>query len=248
MSRQVQVEPLIRLACACRGHRRPARGDSVTAIHAPQVLADFIRAHTAIGAPTLVPEIRLQLAGEATVLWEATEASLHESGLPPPYWAFAWPGGQALARHVLDHPEIVRGRRVLDFAAGGGLIAIAAAEAGAARITAADIDPFAAAAIGLNAALNEVTVAVTSADLLSDAATAWDVILAGDVCYERPMAERVIAWLRAAAAGGTLVLIGEPGRAYAPRDGIEELARYSVPTVLALEDREIRETRVLRML
>jgi predicted nicotinamide N-methyase len=219
----------------------------VTAIHAPQAFADFIRAHTAIGVPTLVPEIRLQLAGEATVLWEATEASLHESGLPPPYWAFAWPGGQALARHVLDHREIARGHRVLDFAAGCGLVAIAAAKAGAAQTTAADIDPFAAAAIGLNATLNGVTIAVTSDDLLSDAATAWDVILAGDVCYERPMAERVIAWLRDAAASGTLVLIGEPGRAYAPRDGIVEVARYQVPTILALEDREIRETRVLRV-
>ena len=143
--------------------------------------AAFIRAQTALGAPSIVPEIRLHLANEVTPLWRATEATLSERNVPPPYWAFAWPGGQALARHVIDHPAIVRGRRVLDFAAGSGVVAIAAARAGAAGVTAADTDPFAATAIALNAAANGVAIAVETGDLI-DRPSAWDVVLAGDVC------------------------------------------------------------------
>ena len=203
--------------------------------------AIFVRRNTAIAAPPLVPEIRLHLATEITPIWQASEETLARSGLPPPYWAFAWAGGQALARYLIDHPEAVAGRSVLDFGAGSGLVAIAAAIAGAASVAAAEIDPFAAAAIAANAALNEVAVAVTTADVLDVGDAPWEVVTAGDVCYERPMADRVTAWLRVLAARGALVLLGDPGRTYLPGTGLVERARYLVPTSLELEDREIRE-------
>jgi predicted nicotinamide N-methyase len=207
----------------------------------------FIRRETAIASPPLVPEIRLHLATEITPIWQATEATLAREGLPPPYWAFAWPGGQALARTILDDPSIVRAKRVLDFAAGSGLVAIAAAKAGAASVLAAEIDKFAAAAIALNAALNEVTVPVTLEDLVGKTGP-WDLVLAGDVCYERPMAERVTAWLRRLVAGGIEVMIGDPGRSYLPKSGLVEVARHRVPTSLELEDRIERETVIWRLL
>src|SRR5438105_8345919 len=153
----------------------------------------FIRHNTAIVAPPLVPEIRLPLATEVAPIWLATEESLAQGAVPPPYWAFAWAGGQALARYLLDHPETVAGRSVLDFGAGSGLVAIAAVKAGAASVAAAEIDHFAAAAIAANAELNEVAVAVTTADVLDIADAPWEVVTAGDVCYERPMADRVAA-------------------------------------------------------
>ena len=170
----------------------------------PADAADFIRANTAIASPPLLPEIRLHLATMVTPLWQATEASLAEQGLPPPYWAFAWAGGQALARHVLDRPDCVRGRRVLDFGAGSGMVAIAAARAGAARIAAAEIDHFACAAIGLNAALNDAAITIVEEDMI-DRALRADVVLVGDMCYERPLAERLVRWLRAAAGRGVTV-------------------------------------------
>jgi predicted nicotinamide N-methyase len=209
--------------------------------------AAFVRANTAIGSPPLVPEIRLHLASEITPLWQATEASLARDQLPPPYWAFAWAGGQALARHILDHPELVRGRAVLDFGAGSGLVAIAAAKAGATHVTAAEIDRFAAAAIALNAALNGVAVAIESADIIGREPAPWAIVLAGDMCYERPLAERLTQWLRALAARGVTVLLGDPGRAYLPATDLERLARYAVPTSLELEDRLTREGVVWRM-
>ena len=202
--------------------------------------AQFVVAETALAAPPLVPEIRLYLASEITPLWQATEARLAETGTPPPYWAFAWPGGQAIARHLLDQPALVAGRRVLDFAAGSGLAAIAAAKAGAVSVEAAEIDPLAGAAIALNAAANGVAVAWREDDLVGSD-TRWDVVLAGDVCYERPMAGRVISWLRALAARGSLVLLGDPGRAYLPSQGLRERARCIVPTSRELEDRETRD-------
>jgi predicted nicotinamide N-methyase len=202
---------------------------------------DFVLAETVIATPPLVPEIRLHLASEVVPLWQATETNLTERGLPPPYWAFAWPGGQALARHLLDHPDLVRGKRVLDFAAGSGLAAIAASKAGAASTAAAEIDRFAIAAIGLNAKLNGVGLDTIEADILGQAG-GWDVVLAGDVCYERPMAERVGQWLGRLAADGTRVLMGDPGRNYLPTTGLREVARYQVPTSLDLEDRISRET------
>jgi len=200
-----------------------------------------------LAAPPLVPEIRLHLATEVTPLWRATEAALAARDVPPPYWAFAWPGGQALARYVLDTPAAVRGRRILDFAAGSGLVALAAARAGAAMVVAADIDAHAAAAIGLNAAANGAAVEIVTEDVIGRP-SAWDVVLAGDVCYEQPMAGRTIAWLRTLAAAGTAVLLGDPDRAYRPRDGLAELARYRVPTSLDLETRTVCETAVWRLL
>ena len=209
--------------------------------------AAFVRAQTALVAPPLVPEIRLHLASAVTPLWRATEATLAAREVPPPYWAFAWPGGQALARYVLDDPSVIRGRVVLDFAAGSGLTGIAAVMVGAAAVTAADIDPIAAAAIALNAAANGVTIDIIGDDPIGRP-SAWDVVLAGDVCYEQPMAGRATNWLRRLAAAGTEVLLGDPGRSYRPADGLVELARYRVPTSLDLETRTECETVVWRLL
>jgi predicted nicotinamide N-methyase len=202
---------------------------------------DFIRANTAIATPPLVPEIRLHLATEITPIWQASEDMLARGNVPPPFWAFPWAGGQALARHVLDHRDIVAGKRVLDFGAGSGLVAIAAAQAGAATVTAAEIDDFAAAAIALNAALNGVAVAVATTDLIGTSGDAWDVVLVGDMCYEQPLAERLTFWLRALAGDGVTVLLGDPGRSYVPTSGLTKLARYTVPTSRELEDRESRD-------
>jgi len=208
-------------------------------------LDSFIVAQTRVAAAPLVPEIRLHLASEVTPLWQATEATLERDNLPPPYWAFAWPGGQALSRYVLDNPDSVRGRRVLDFAAGCGIGALAAIKAGAAGASAAEIDRVAAAAMALNARLNKVAVEIIDHDLtgtLDDVARRWDVVLAGDVFYERPMAERVEPWLRALTRRGVRVLVADPGRAYVPKAGLAEIGRYTVPTSRDLEDRESRET------
>ena len=204
---------------------------------------DFITANAALMAPPLVPEIRLYLATEVVPLWRATEDELEKMGVPPPYWAFAWAGGQALARYILDHPETAAGKRVLDIGSGSGLVAIAAARAGAASILAADIDAFSIAAIRLNAAANSATIAVTQDDLIG-AEGDWDVILVGDLFYERPLAERLLAWLK------TLdrpALLGDPGRNYFPKTQVERLALYNVQTSRDLEDREIRETGVYRL-
>ena len=208
----------------------------------------FVIGNTAIGTPPLVPEIRLHLATQVTPIWQATEESLARFGTPPPFWAFAWAGGQALARYLLDHPETVAGRDVLDLASGSGMVAIAAALAGARRVTASDIDPFAAAAIALNAALNGVLVSIETRDLLDRGPAGWGVVTAGDVCYEEPMASRMIALLRRIAARGRLALLGDPGRAYLPREGLVERARYVVPVSRELEDREAREGVVFEVL
>jgi predicted nicotinamide N-methyase len=210
--------------------------------------AIFIQRNTSITAPPLVPEIRLHLATEITPLWQATEETLARTGLPPPFWAFAWAGGQALARYLLDHPGKVAGRFVLDFGAGSGLVAIAAAKAGAGFVLAAETDPFAAAAIAANAALNDVAIAVTTDDLIGKADPRWQVVTAGDVCYEQPMADRVTAWLRTLAEPCRLVLLGDPGRAYLPAGGLRERARYLVPTSRDLEDRETRDGVVWQVL
>jgi predicted nicotinamide N-methyase len=204
---------------------------------------DFIITNAAMMAPPLVPEIKLYLATEVVPLWRATEEELEKMGVPPPYWAFAWAGGQALARYLLDRPETVAGKRVLDVGSGSGLVAIAAAKAGAAAVLAADIDAFSAAAIGLNAAANGATVAITQNDLIGVAGD-WDVILVGDLFYERPLAERLLAWLKML---DRPALLGDPGRSYFPKDQVERLALYNVQTSRDLEDREIRETGVYRM-
>ncbi|WP_044559771.1 methyltransferase [Azospirillum sp. B4] len=209
--------------------------------------AAFIRANTAPEAPALVPELTLLTASEITPLWLATEETLAAKDLPPPFWAFPWAGGQAVARHVLDHPELVRGRRVLDFASGGGLIAIAAAKAGAVSVLAVEIDAYAIAAIALNATLNGVAVTAVERDVVGQPLPDIDVVLVGDVCYERPMAERVMAWLRALAGDGLVILMGDPGRTYLPKDGLTPLATYRVPTTLELEDRTHRDSVVWRV-
>ena len=203
----------------------------------------FVRDNAALIAPPLVPEITLHLATEVVPLWRKTEEELEQMGVPPPYWAFAWAGGQALARYVLDNPALVAGKHVLDFGAGSGLVALAAAKAGAASVLAADIDAFAIAAIKANALANDVTVAVTQDDVIGST-TPYDVILVGDMCYERPLAERLMAWLQSSPA---LILLGDPGRSYFPKAGLEKLAHYAVQTTRELEDREIRETGVWRL-
>ena len=205
----------------------------------------FIRAETRLRPVPLVPEVSLHVADEAVPIWHRTEEELGELGLPPPFWAFAWAGGQALARHVLDHPETVRGKRVLDFASGSGLVGIAAMKAGATSVTCADIDPFAVAAIALNGAANGVALSPTQADLIGRV-DGWDTVLAGDIAYERDLSEKVFAWLLALAARGASVLIGDPGRTYLPKDRLEKLAEYSVPVTRELEDMEIKRTAVWR--
>lgn len=207
--------------------------------------AAFIRAHTRLLRPPHAPEIALHLADEATVLWEKTEEELGELGLPPPFWAFAWAGGQALARHVLDHPALVAGKNVLDFASGSGLVAIAAARAGAARVAASEIDPFAIEAIALNAECNGVSVLPRDGDIVGRD-EGWDVVLAGDVSYERDMAERVTDWLGALHRRGARVLIGDPGRSYLARERLEPVAEYRIAVTRALEDCEIKRTHVWR--
>jgi predicted nicotinamide N-methyase len=230
------------------GDRLPD-GRAVTPSGAAAPIADpaaFVRAETRLAAPTLVPEIRLHLADEALDLWRRTEEELGTMGLPPPYWAFAWAGGQALARHVLDRPELVRGRTVLDFASGSGIVAIAAAMAGAARVVASEIDRFSLAAIALNAAANGVAVEPVGTDFTAGGSEDFDVVLAGDVFYEKPMADRVRPFLEAAGARGALVLFGDPGRSYVPKDGVEAIATYDVPVTRALEDADLKRTRVWR--
>jgi predicted nicotinamide N-methyase len=209
---------------------------------------EFVRRQTAIAVPPLVPEIRLHLASEVTPLWRATEETLARNGLPPPFWAFAWAGGQALARYLLDRPALVAGRAVLDLGSGSGLVAIAAAMAGAGPVTAAEIDPFAIAAITANAALNGVEIALVADDLLDAPAPHPEVVTAGDVCYEAPMAERLIPWLRAQAAAGALVLLGDPGRAYLPKTGLVACATYPVSTSREIETGDVLETSVWRVL
>jgi predicted nicotinamide N-methyase len=204
----------------------------------------FIAANTQLQAPPHTPELRLYLADEITPIWRLTEEELGEMGLPPPFWAFAWAGGQALARYLLDHPGEVAGQRVLDFATGSGIVAIAAAKAGASAVLAADIDGFCGAAVALNAAANSVAIDFTDANLLTAPPPAMDVILAGDICYERPLAEQVMAWLAAARMAGTRVLIGDPGRSYFPKTGLERLAEYQVPTTRELEDAEVKRSAV----
>ena len=206
----------------------------------------FIRANTALMPVPHVPEIVLHVAHEAMDLWQKTEDELSELGLPPPFWAFAWAGGQGLARYVLDHPACVQGLRVLDFAAGSGLVGIAAAKAGAHAVCSVDIDGFALTAMMLNADANGVSIAAQCRDVI-DEAGAWDVILAGDICYEQALAARVITWLEAEQARGIRVLIGDPGRSYLPKARLDILASYMVPVVGALEDFEIKKTSVWQL-
>jgi predicted nicotinamide N-methyase len=209
---------------------------------------DFIVANTRLQRPPHVAEIQLHLADEITPIWKLTEEALEEIGLPPPFWAFAWAGGQALARYLIDNPATVAGQRVIDFAAGSGMVGIAAMKAGARDVLCADIDAYCEAAVSLNAAVNGVACAFTGEDLLEAPAPAWaEVILAGDICYEKPLAERVLAWLAAARGRGATVLIGDPGRSYFPRSGLTKLAEYQVATTRELEDMAVKRTCVWAM-
>ena len=230
--------------------------------------AAFVQSHTRVRATPFVPEVRLHVAEDIIELWERSSTALGDNrtrgpsvdsrdgrkapGLDPrdhvapPFWGFPWAGGQALARHVLDHPDLVAGRRVLDLASGSGLVAVAAALAGAAQVTANDVDPCATAAIELNARTNGVQVRTRLGDLLADApGGAHDVVLAGDVCFSRQLAERVLPWLAVAAERGALVLLGDPGRAYAPREGYAVVAVYDIPVAASLEDAGMKHTSVL---
>jgi predicted nicotinamide N-methyase len=209
-------------------------------------IPSFIRENTRVLAPSHVPELKLYLADDAVSLWELTEEQLGELGLPPPFWAFAWAGGQALARYVLDHAEIVRGKSVLDVASGSGLVAIAAMKAGAASALAVDIDAFASHAAVLNAELNGVRVETSDADPVGRATDA-DVILVGDLFYDRDLAPRVLAWLIEQQAARKSVLIGDPGRTYLPRDKLEQIAAYDIPVTRALEDAEVKRAAVWRL-
>jgi predicted nicotinamide N-methyase len=203
----------------------------------------FILANTALLQPPHVPELRLHLATEAHDLWLKTEEELEQIGLPPPFWAFAWAGGQGLARYVLDHPRVVGGKTVLDFASGSGLVGIAASKAGAGAVVAADIDPFCAAAIELNARANDVALAIAISDLI-DKDDGWDVVLAGDVFYDKAFADRLIPWFHRLSARGATVLVGDPGRSYLPKDRLTACAVYEVPVTRALEDAEVKRTTV----
>ena len=193
-----------------------------------------------------MPEVRLHVGGEAMPLWEAAALADARLPVPPPYWAWPWAGGQVLARYVLDHPGLVRGRRVADIGAGGGVVAIAAALAGAAEVTAIDIEPYAIEAARLNAAANDVTLTLQESDPIGTD-DGWDVVLAGDVWYEAELADRMGPWLRTLAGRGALVLTGDLGRAYLPESGLEELARADVPTLVDLEDVPSKVARVLRL-
>lgn len=205
----------------------------------------FVRAHTRLVAPPLVPELEVWTADEVTPLWQATEEALGKVGVEPPFWAFAWPGSQALARWALDHPEALVGRRVLDVGAGNGLASLAAARAGA-RVTANDVDPLALVAVGMNAAHNGVAVETRLGDLTPGAAIEAEVVLVGDLCYEKTVAARLLGWL-AALARDRRVVIAEPGRAFAPRSGVRPIGRYVVPTTLDLESRTEREVVLLEV-
>jgi predicted nicotinamide N-methyase len=211
----------------------------------PNEKRDFVLANTRLLKPPLTPEIRLMLADEAVPIWKKTEEELGALGLPPPFWAFAWAGGQALARYVLDNPALVSGKRALDFASGSGLIAIAAAKAGAAEVDASDIDAFAIAAIEANAAANGVSVRPRHENLIG-ADEGWGVVLAGDVAYEKDLAEAATDWLARLARRGATVLIGDPRRTYLPLDRLDCVIEYSVPVTRELEDSEIKRTGVFR--
>lgn len=208
----------------------------------------FILKNTELLPSPLVPEIRLHVASDAMPLWEMTEEELEQAGLPPPFWAFARAGGQALARYILDQPDVVKGKRVLDFGAGSGLDGIAAALSGATSVLCADIDHFSSEAIRLNAEANNVSLLVSTDDLVGHPNQGWDVVLVGDMCYEQPLAGKIESWLRGLAGDGVIVLIGDPGRTYLPKSGMELLATYNVETTRALEDNDVRRTNVWLLL
>ena len=211
----------------------------------PGDAAAFVRAHTVLGASVLQPGLKLYLATEITPLWRATEAFLQQHNMTPPFWAFAWPGGEALAHYIAAHPELVRGKKLLDFAAGGGIAGLAAARAGAAYVEAAEIDPLAVAAIRLNAEANHLRLTPLLGDIVGTECR-WDIILCGDVCYEAPMTRHIMPWLRACAAK-IPVIMADPARRYAPTEGFEKICEITVPTSLELEDSPSRAVTLLKL-
>ncbi|MEQ1648605.1 MAG: 50S ribosomal protein L11 methyltransferase [Hyphomicrobiaceae bacterium] len=213
----------------------------------PVSIRHFIRTNTKLLSPPLVPEIKLHLAEESVPIWQKTEDELGELNIDPPYWAFAWAGGQALARYLLDTPTVSNGKRILDLGAGSGLTAIAPMLRGATSALAADIDELALIASALNADANGVTVSTTAEDLLVRKPENFDVILVGDLFYERQLADKVLAYINAARASGAEILIGDPGRNYFPRNRFEQIAEYRVPVTRELEDAEIKKTAVWRV-
>jgi predicted nicotinamide N-methyase len=231
------------MVAAVRGE--PARHH--TPAMTPQERRTFIVEHTTVGAPAIVPEISLRTGGLSMELWEAAALADSRPPVPPPYWAWAWAGGQALARHLLDNPDLVRGRRVADIGCGGGIVAIAAAMAGATSVAAIDVEVFAVEACRLNAAANGVGLDVLEVDPIGTD-QGWDVVLVGDLWYEPELAARMAPWLRGLVARGAVVLTGDPGRAHLPVVGLAELARYEVPTIEDLEDVVTKTVRVLRLL
>jgi len=208
----------------------------------------FIKAQTRIKPVPHVEQIRLHLADEAVELWQKTEEELEELGLPPPFWAFAWAGGQGLARHILDNPDIVRGKDVVDFAAGSGLVGIAAMMAGARSCLAVDIDPFSLAAVRLNAEINNVEISCVCKDVTSESPPRAKVFFCGDIFYDRHMAETVLPWLDKVLSAGSRILIGDPHRNYLPTWRLELMATYQVPVVGNLEDNAIKKTSVFELL
>lgn len=205
---------------------------------------DFIRQQTTLTTASLVPEIKLQLATECTPLWQMTEERLHQNNLPPPFWAFAWPGGQGMARYILENPDLVKGKRVLDFAAGCGIAAIAAMKAGAQSAVAVEIDPMALAAVQINAAHNNVTVENRGGIDMEKPIKDIDLILGGDVCYQQAMSVLMMRWLWLCFATGTKVLLADPGRAYVPHEGLVQRGEYVVPTSRDLEDNDTRTVKI----
>ena len=208
------------------------------------VPSTFVLDHTTPDRPSLVPEVTLRVASDVVALWEAIENERGTAPTDPPFWAAAWPGGQALARHVLDRPDLVAGRSVLDLGSGSGLVAVAAALAGAARVTASDVDPFSHAAIAVNAEGNGIPPVEVLGDVLGEEPPVVDVVLAGDVCYDRVLSERVLPWLEAARARGAEVFLGDPGRPYVPVDRLERVATFDVPDT---EGPQVRRTTVWRL-
>lgn len=206
----------------------------------------FILDNTLLHEPPLVPEIKLHLASEIVPIWQMTEEELAQNGLPPPFWAFAWAGGQALSRYIMDHSSVVSGKSVLDFGAGSGMVGIAALKANASSVLSADIDAFAIAACALNAYVNDVSLLSICDDIIGTD-QGWDVVLVGDMCYEQPLSQRIEIWLRSLVARGALVLIGDPGRTYLPRQGMEKIISYAVKTTRELEDMDVRNTSVWRL-
>lgn len=213
-----------------------------------RAMNEFIVKNTTPMAPALVPELKLYLASEINPMWRATEAFFADSNIKPPFWAFAWPGGLALTRYIFENPDLVRGKRVFDFASGSGLMALAAAKMGAAKVVANDIDPSAIVAIAMNASINNLVVDTEHANAIGRDMAGFDVIIAGDFCYEWPMAGYAIEWLRTQTAKGVTVLFADPGRPHAPRTGIEEVARYTIPTTRDVEDSDEKLTRIYRLL